>query len=68
LGIAARRDRRGMVVLACGGTLAAVATAWMANAPIGGALLAIVAFVLVGVGVGAAGTSLRSHLRLRGGD
>ena len=48
----------GMTVLAAGGVLAAVATAWLASNVIAGTLLAIVAFVLVGLGVGAAGTSL----------
>ena len=48
----------GMVVLATGGFLAAVATAWMDSATVSGLLLAIVAFVLIGLGVGAAGTSL----------
>ena len=48
----------GMLVLALGGVLAAVATAWMAvNAP-AGIMLAVAAFLLIGLGVGAAGTSL----------
>ncbi len=48
----------GMLVLGIGGVLAAVATAVLANHTLGGTLLAIVAFVLVGIGVGASGTSL----------
>jgi BCD family chlorophyll transporter-like MFS transporter len=48
----------GMAVLAAGGVLAAVATAWMDTALVAGILLAIVAFALVGAGVGAAGTTL----------
>jgi len=48
----------GMAVLACGGTLAAVATAWMATDVAAGIALAVLAFLLVGVGVGAAGTVL----------
>lgn len=48
----------GMALLATGGFLAAVATAWMATQPLLGVALAIVAFCLIGVGVGAAGTSL----------
>ncbi len=48
----------GMFVLAAGGIGAALATALMAAYPLGGLLLAIVAFTLIGVGVGASGTSL----------
>ncbi len=48
----------GMAVLACGTTFAAAATAVMANHPVAGIAAAIVAFVLIGLGVGAAGTSL----------
>jgi len=48
----------GMGVLALGGVLAAVATAWMASNLAAGVVLAVLAFVLIGVGVGAAGTSL----------
>jgi BCD family chlorophyll transporter-like MFS transporter len=38
--------------------LAAVATAWMATQPLAGMALAVLAFVLVGLGVSASGTSL----------
>ncbi len=48
----------GMAVLATGGLLASVATAWMATHPLFGVALAVVAFGLIGAGVGAAGTSL----------
>jgi BCD family chlorophyll transporter-like MFS transporter len=48
----------GMAVLAVGGIAAAAATAWMSSEPLGGIALAVVAFLLVGIGVGAAGTSL----------
>lgn len=48
----------GMAVLAAGGVLAAVATAWMATSFLAGVAVAIVAFVMIGLGVGAAGTSL----------
>jgi BCD family chlorophyll transporter-like MFS transporter len=48
----------GMSVLATGGLLASVATAWMTTQPLFGVALAIVAFCLIGAGVGAAGTSL----------
>jgi BCD family chlorophyll transporter-like MFS transporter len=47
-----------MAVLGLGGVLAAAATAWMGTALVPGIALAVVAFLLVGVGVGAAGTSL----------
>ncbi|WP_291295311.1 BCD family MFS transporter [Elioraea sp.] len=48
----------GMAVLAIGGIGAAAATALMASAPTLGLMLAIAAFLLIGIGVGAAGTSL----------
>jgi MFS transporter, BCD family, chlorophyll transporter len=48
----------GMAFLATGGLLASVATAWMATHPLFGVALAVVAFCLIGAGVGAAGTSL----------
>lgn len=48
----------GMVVLATGGALAAVGTALMGTNFITGAALAVLAFILIGLGVGAAGTSL----------
>ena len=48
----------GMAVLALGGWLAAVATAWMGSRPTAGIVLAVLAFGLVGLGVSAGGTSL----------
>lgn len=48
----------GMAVLALGGMLAAAATAWMGAEPVAGIALAVAAFILIGVGVGASGTSL----------
>jgi BCD family chlorophyll transporter-like MFS transporter len=48
----------GMAILASGGFLAAVATAWMATNLWAGIALGVVAFTLIGVGVGASGTSL----------
>ncbi|MEM7027458.1 MAG: BCD family MFS transporter [Pseudomonadota bacterium] len=48
----------GMGVLALGGILAACATALMASQLGAGIALAVLAFLLVGIGVGASGTSL----------
>jgi MFS transporter, BCD family, chlorophyll transporter len=48
----------GMGVLALGGVLASIATARMGQDAVGGTALAVLAFVLIGVGVGACGTSL----------
>ena len=58
----------GMAVLATGGLMAAVATAWMTTHPLFGIALAMVAFCLIGVGVGAAGTSLLVLLAKRTDD
>jgi MFS transporter, BCD family, chlorophyll transporter len=58
----------GMVVLAIGGLMAAVATAWMATHPRLGIGLAVLAFCLIGAGVGAAGTSLLVLLAKRTDD
>ena len=55
----------GMALLALGGWLAAVATAWMGHQPLAGLALAVFAFVLVGLGVSAAGTSLLTLLAKR---
>jgi BCD family chlorophyll transporter-like MFS transporter len=55
----------GMVVLAAGGFAAALATAWMATKPAAGMVLAACAFVLIGLGVAAAGTSLLALLASR---
>ncbi len=48
----------GMAILAMGGALSAVATATMSVSFRGGLALAIIAFTMIGIGVGAAGTSL----------
>jgi MFS transporter, BCD family, chlorophyll transporter len=48
----------GMGVLAIGGVLAALATAWMGSNRPAGIALAAAAFVLIGLGVSASGTSL----------
>jgi len=52
----------GMAVLALGGIMAAAATAWMATDTTAGVLLAVLAFLVIGGGVGAAGTSLLALL------
>ena len=48
----------GMAVLAAGGVLAAVATALMRRHRLAGIVIAVPAFVAIGLGVGAAGTAL----------
>ncbi len=48
----------GMALLCIGGTTASLATAWMASNLAAGIALAITGFVFIGIGVGAAGTSL----------
>ena len=65
MGFGADKGRRstpwmmgGMLVLGTGGVLAAAATVWMATQPIYGALLAMLSFSLIGLGVSACGTSL----------
>ena len=58
----------GMAVLATGGLLASVATAWMTTHPLFGIALAVIAFGLIGAGVGAAGTSLLVLLAKRTDD
>ncbi len=55
----------GLVVLATGGLLGAVATAWMGTSRASGVMLAVFAFMLVGLGVSAAGTSLLTLLAKR---
>ncbi len=52
----------GMAVLALGGTAAAGATVLMAAAPWAGFAAAVIAFLLIGIGVGASGTSLLALL------
>jgi BCD family chlorophyll transporter-like MFS transporter len=48
----------GMIVLSVGGFLAALATALMASNFVAAMALSVVAFAMIGIGVGAAGTSL----------
>jgi MFS transporter, BCD family, chlorophyll transporter len=55
----------GVVTLAAGGVLAAVAIAWMATNVAAGVALAALGFALIGAGVGAAGTSLLAFLANR---
>lgn len=55
----------GMALLALGALCATAATLWMANSPILGVILAMVGFVMIGLGVGAAGTSLLVLLAMR---
>ena len=55
----------GMAVLAIGGVGAASGTALMASAFVPGLLLAVASYVLVGLGVGAAGTSVLTLMAAR---
>ncbi len=55
----------GIAVLGVGGVSAALATALMGQNTVAGILLAIAAYALIGVGVGAAGTSLLALLAAR---
>jgi len=55
----------GMGMLALGGLMAANATALMAASPVWGAILAFVAFSMIGAGVGASGTSLLALMATR---
>ena len=48
----------GMLLLGAGGVLAALATAWMSTQRVAGIALAVLAFVMIGLGVSASGTSL----------
>ena len=48
----------GMVILGLGGVIAAIATAWMSVQPVPAIGLAVIGFLLIGLGVSAAGTSL----------
>jgi BCD family chlorophyll transporter-like MFS transporter len=52
----------GMAILAVGGVLAAVATAWAGDRPGAGLVCALIAFTLIGIGVGTSGTSLLALL------
>lgn len=55
----------GMALLGAGGVLAALATVWMGSERLYGALLAFVAFALIGLGVSACGTSLLALMAKR---
>lgn len=55
----------GMAVLGLGGALAALATALMGSSFMHGLILAVIAFALIGIGVGASGTSLLTLLATR---
>jgi BCD family chlorophyll transporter-like MFS transporter len=55
----------GMACLASGGVLAALATALMATEQLYGILLAVIAFIMIGAGVGASGTTLLALLAKR---
>jgi len=55
----------GMAVLGLGGVLAAAATALMGEAFLPGLALSVLAFLMIGLGVGAAGTSLLVLLAAR---
>jgi BCD family chlorophyll transporter-like MFS transporter len=55
----------GMAALAFGGAGAAIATVWAASQPVPGLAIAALSFLLVGVGVGAAGTSVLAMLATR---
>jgi BCD family chlorophyll transporter-like MFS transporter len=55
----------GVAILAAGGFLAAVATGWMASALAPAVAQAVVAFLMIGAGVGMAGTALLALLSVR---
>ena len=55
----------GVGILAMGALLAANATALMAASPVAGIVLALVAYTMIGAGVGASGTSLLALLATR---
>lgn len=72
MGFGADKGRRstpwmmgGMLVLGTGGVMAAAATVWMATQPLYGALLAMLSFSLIGLGVSACGTSLLALMAKR---
>lgn len=55
----------GMTLLSLGGLLAALATTWLETSTLAGVLLAVVAFIMIGLGVSASGTSLLTLLAKR---
>jgi BCD family chlorophyll transporter-like MFS transporter len=48
----------GIAVLGAGGILATLATAWMSVSTVAGILLGVLAFLMIGLGVGASGTCM----------
>ena len=55
----------GMPLLAAGAISATLATVWMPDSPVLGLILALAGFIMIGLGVGAAGTSLLVLLAMR---
>ena len=55
----------GMAILAAGGVLATLATLMLGERPAAGLLLAVLAYAMIGLGVGACGTSLLALLAAR---
>ena len=55
----------GMATLAAGAICATLATMWITDSPVLGVLMATAGFMLIGLGVGAAGTSLLVLLAMR---
>ncbi len=55
----------GMAMLAAGAISATLATVWMPDSPVLGMLMAVAGFMMIGLGVGAAGTSLLVLLAMR---
>ena len=55
----------GMAVLAIGAILATLATLLLTDSPVLGVLLSVIGFIMIGLGVGAAGTSLLVLLAMR---
>ncbi len=58
----------GMAMLAAGAISATLATVWMPDSPVLGMLMAVAGFMMIGLGVGAAGTSLLVLLAMRVAD
>ena len=52
----------GMAVLAAGAVLATAAVVLIASAPVAGLALSVLAYALIGIGIGAAGTSVLALL------
>jgi BCD family chlorophyll transporter-like MFS transporter len=58
----------GMTMLALGAVLASLAILLLSSSTVAGLLLAVAAFTIIGVGVGAAGTSLLALLAAKAGE